>query len=139
MIAAILISGRVDLNRDIKGTLERLRLRKKYACVVFSESKEKMGMLKRVEQYVAYGNLDNETLKELIAKRGKLAGNKPIDGKDIDAAVEKIGKGDFGNIKPFFRLHPPIKGFKKKTSFLYPRGVLGNHGGKINELIRRMI
>ena len=41
------------------------------------------------------------------------------------------------NIKPFFRLPPPRGGINSKERF--PKGVLGNHREKINELIRRML
>ena len=140
MIVAILISGLVDLDSGIKGTLERLRLRKKHACVLIKESPETLGMLRKVQQYVAYGTIDNETLKELLAKRGRLAGDKPIDPKNInDELTAKIEKGDLGKIKPFFRLQPAKGGFKKKTSRLYPHGVLGNHGKNISILLRKML
>lgn len=140
MIAIIRIKGMVDASKKQKATLERLRLRKKYSCVVLQESKEILGMLKKVQQYVAYGNIENDTLKEIVIKRGRLKGNKPIDSKLVnDELISKIMKRDFGDIKPFFRLHPPKGGFKKSTRLLYPQGTLGNNKEKINELIARML
>lgn len=144
MIAVIRISGLVGINRDIEATLERLRLKRKYACVVLHETPEIIGMLKKVRAYVAYGKINAETLKLLISKRGRLAGNKQVDAKKVsDALIAEIFEGkkklkDFG-IKPFFRLHPPIQGFKKSTKQFYPKGILGNHADKINELIGRML
>jgi len=113
MIAIIRIAGKVKVRKDIEETLHRLRLRRKYACVVIDENRpEIMGMLRKVRNYVAYGKISEEMLKELRKKRGK--------------------KG-----KVFFRLHPPRGGIKSKEHF--PRGVLGDHGDKINELIKRML
>ena len=54
--------------------------------------------------------------------------------------VEEIKKGkkfEELNLKPFFRLHSPRKGIKSKLH--YPKGVLGDHKDKINELLIRML
>lgn len=142
MIAAIRISGLVEIPQDVQETLFRLRLRKKYACVLVSEKKENLGMIKKVRNFIAYGKIDKETLIELIKKRGKTVGNKKIkiDAEKIadELLKAKIEKklSDFG-LKLFFSLHPPRKGINSKKHF--PKGVLGNHEDKINDLIRRML
>jgi len=117
MICIIRISGQVGLKGKIVETLNRLRLGKKYSCVVVEPTKENLGMLKKVDNFVAYGELNEETYKELVKKRGK--------------------KDQEGKLKPFFRLHPPRGGIKTKLHF--PKGVLGNHKEKINNLVKRML
>ena len=117
MICVIRIHGGIGLNRDIVETFNRLRLRRKYSCVVFKPTKEIFGMVKKIRNFVAYGELDEKTYKELIKEKGR---------KDKE-----------GKLKPFFRLHPPRKGIKTKLH--YPNGVLGDHGKKINELVKRML
>ena len=139
MIAIIRISGLVDMDEDEEETLFRLRLRRKYACVVLREKPELIGMLKKVNNFVAYGKIDKEMLAELINKRGQVLKGK-VDSEAIakeffDGKTEK--KLSELGIKDFFRLHPPRKGIKSKIH--YPKGVLGNHGEKIKELIRRML
>jgi large subunit ribosomal protein L30 len=131
MIAIIRIKGMVDRNADIANTLDRLRLRRKYSCVVVKENDIVKGMLKKVRSFVAYGKIDDATLKTLIDKRGlKIDKNKGVgDVKDL--------KFEEANLKPFFRLHPPRKGIDSKQHF--PKGVLGDHGDKIKELIGRML
>ena len=44
-------------------------------------------------------------------------------------------------MKPFFRLHPPRKGFERKGIKMPFKlgGVLGPRGDKINNLIKKMI
>jgi len=116
-IAVIRIKGQVGLNKGIIETLDRLRLRRKYACVLIEPTKENMGMVKKLRDFVAFGEIDEDTKKELIKQRGK---------KDKD-----------GNLKPFFRLHPARGGIKTKVHF--PKGVLGYNKDKINDLIRRML
>ena len=112
MICIIRIRGQVGLKKEIAETLNRLRLKRKYSCIILKPTKENLGMLNKLRNFVAYGDLDEETYSELVKKRGR--------------------KG-----KKFFRLHPPRGGIKSKTHF--PRGVLGNHGKKISELIKRML
>ncbi len=118
MLAVIRISGQVNLKRPIVQTLDRLRLRRKYACVLVDDKNlELMGMIKKVKDFVAYGPISKDMEKKLIEARGK---------KDVE-----------GNLKPFFRLHPPRKGINSKLS--YPKGVLGNNKEAINKLIERML
>lgn len=115
MIAIIRIHGQVGLKKEIVETLNRLRLRKKYACFVLEKpSKEQLGMIKKVRDFVAYGNVDEKTYKKLIEKRKT-------------------------KIKNFFRLHPPRKGIDSKKHFGVKKGVLGDNKEKINELIERML
>ena len=66
----------------------------------------------KVNNFVAFGEISEEVYKKLIEKRKT-------------------------KIKNFFRLHPPRKGIKSKEHF--PKGVLGNHKEKINELVKRML
>ena len=142
MIAIIRISGIPEMPERAAETLNRMRLRKKFACILLSEKQENAGMINKVDNFTAYGKIDKETLIELIKARGKLIGGKKgkIDAEHIahellDSKTEKK-LIDFG-LKPFFSLHPPRGGIDSKKHF--PKGVLGNHGDKINELIRRML
>ena len=116
-IAIIRISGMIKVDENVENTLFRLRLRRKYSCVVLEETPELKGMLEKIRSFVAYGDINDETYKELVEKRGKKMKN--------------------GKLKPFFRLHPPRGGIKSKLH--YPKGVLGDHAEKINELITRML
>lgn len=138
MIAIIRIHGQVKLKKEIVDTLNRLRIRRKLACTIIDESDAVMkGMLKKAIHYVAYGKIDDELLKELIIKRGEREDGKKISEKDVDKIVEGIKKGDW-KIKKYFRLHPPIGGFKKSTKQSSPKGILGRHED-IGKLLRRML
>lgn len=139
MIAIIRIKGMVGIrNPKIAETLNRLRLRRKYVCVVINPTKENLGMIKSVENFVAYGELKKETFEKLIQSRGKaIDKTKKVDSKKIIEEIEKGKKFEELNLKPFFRLHSPRKGINSKIHF--PKGVLGNNKEKINELIERML
>ena len=139
MIAIIRISGIPEIPMKVQETLYRLRLRKKYTCVLMHERPENLGMLELVRNFVAFGKIDKETLMELIKVRGKSTKGK-IDAAKIvsELSESKTEKSleDLG-LKPFFALHPPRGGIDSKNH--YPRGVLGNNKEKINDLIRRML
>ncbi len=115
MICVIRIKGQVGIRKKVKETLNRLRLRKKYSCVVIEKpNNSQLGMIKSVRDFVAFGEINKETYKKLIEKRA-------------------------GKIKNFFRLHPPIKGIDSKKHFGVKKGVLGNNKEAINKLIERML
>jgi len=132
MIAIIRIRGEVNVTEDVEETFNRLRLRKKFSCVVVPETEENKGRIKKVKNFIAYGKVDNATLEQLIEKRGK--SKKKIDVKKVAGEMEK---GKIESIKPFFRLHPPRGGIDSKIH--YPKGVLGDNKEEINDLIRRML
>ena len=121
-IAVIRITGQIGLRKEIVETLYRLRLRRKYVCVVLENpTPAQIGMIKSVRDFVAYGKISDETYKQLKEKRGlKDPNNK-------------------GQIKPYFRLHPPRKGIDSKKHFGVKKGVLGDNKDKINDLIMRML
>ena len=142
MIAVIRISGLVEIPKKEKETLFRMRLRKKYRCVLMSEKPENLGMIAKTRNFIAFGKINKETLIELIKARGKTIGNKKIkvDAEKIASELleSKTEKklSDFG-LKLFIGLHPPRGGIDSKLH--YPKGVLGDNQDKINDLIRRML
>lgn len=115
MIALIRIAGQVNLNKDIKETLERLNLKRKYHCFIIENPNDvEKGMIKKVKEFIAYGEISKETYEKLKKARG-YQGEK------------------------FFRLNSPRKGIDSKKPFGLNKGVLGDNKEKINELILRMI
>ena len=125
------------MNRDMEETLYRLRLRRKYSCVILHETKEINGMLTKIRNCVSYGKIDENTLKELINKRGQLENKKEkINAEKIIKYLHENKTLDKSGIKPFFRLHPARGGIDTKSHC--PRGVLGENK-EINKLILRML
>ncbi len=115
MICVIRIAGETGLNEKIKENLNRLRLKKKYSCVVLENPNEsQLGMIKIAGDFIAFGEINDETYKKLKEARGKPG-------------------------KKFFRLHPPRKGIDSKKHFGIGKGVLGDNKEHINKLIERML
>ncbi len=152
MYAVIRLRGSVKVRREILDTLKMLRLHRVNHCVLVPETKDFKGMLAKVKDYVTYGEINKETLVELLKKRGKLVGNKKLTEEKLkeitgyesfesfaDALLSgKVKLKDFEQIKPVFRLNSPRKGLKSKKLH-WPKGDLGYRGEAINELIARML
>ncbi len=138
MICIIRISGDVKLDYRVRETLNRLRLGKKYTCVVINPNKEEIGMINKIRNFIAFGIIENNVFEKLIEKRGKRIDKKKIiDAKKVIESLEKGKKYEELNLKPFFRLHPARGGIDSKLHF--PKGVLGDNGEKINDLVVRML
>jgi large subunit ribosomal protein L30 len=141
MLAVIRLRGSVNMNREVEDTMRMLRLRRVNHCVLVPDDKNFSGMLNKARNWITWGNISPGMLEELVSKRGRMEGNRKIDGKEAKSIAKKIIKDkslrDAG-IKPVFRLSPPRKGHRP-IKLPYPRGGSGPRGEKINELLRRMI
>jgi large subunit ribosomal protein L30 len=151
-IAIIQIRGTVNTHPDVRKTLELLRLKQKHACVVVDDTAVNMGMIKRVKDYVTYGNIDESLYKTMLDKRGELLGKEKLsESKKVDSSKiakeffeSKLKLRDFEEkyqVKPFFRLHPPAGGFERKgIKMPYAKGgVLGDRKEDIKDLIEKML
>lgn len=152
MFAVVRIRGTPGLPKKVRDTLKMLRLKAPNNCVIVPENESYKGMLKVVKDACTWGEIEKDTLVELLRKRLRLKGNKRLDEKVLkeitgfntfeefaDALLEgKVRIKDFERLSPVFRLTPPSKGYKSVKEH-YPRGDLGYRGKAINELLERMI
>lgn len=151
--AAIRVRGQPDVNYDIEYTMGLLRLTKVNHCAIIPENSVTKGMLLKSKDYITWGEINEETLTDMIRARGRVSGDKEItdtyllensDFKTINdvarAIISNSGKmKDIKGAKSIFRLHPPIKGFEGNKRPFRNGGSLGYRGDKINELISRML
>lgn len=151
--AVVRIRGTVNIGKEIKETLNMLRLNRVNHCILISETPEYKGMLQKVKDYVTWGEIEGKVLKDLIKTHGKLIGEKQItdkyvksnsDYKNITNFAALVAKGDvkyseLKDIKPIIRLHPPRKGYEGIKRAYTTGGALGYRGKNINELLARMI
>jgi large subunit ribosomal protein L30 len=143
------IKGSVNIPHWAKYTLDSLNLYKKFWATILPETPESLGMLRKIKEFVAWSHVDAGLVKELIEKRGKISGSKPvlqetgpynsIDALASDIAKDKVRLSSLQVIKPWFALNPPRGGFKRKTKTQYnQKGILGEDRELAN-IIRRMI
>jgi len=130
-----------------------LNLTRTNYAVLIDDRSSFLGMLKTAQNFTTWGEVSKETITLMLRKKGKLAGNKKLTDEYTKKigyqSVEELADAIFKckveywklpDIQPFFRLHPPSKGFKGKIKKSYGAGgELGYRGEKINDLLRRMI
>lgn len=153
-VAIIRIRGEANMKRTIKDTFKMLRLYKKNTCVVIPATKQYAGMVESIKDGVTWGEINPETFKLLLEKRGKLPSKGSLTNDyvkeklkiDINDFVKQYFEGkkdikDIPGLKPFFKLNPPRGGFERKgVKIAYSMGgALGYRKDKINELLKRMI
>lgn len=151
-LLAIRIRGGVNAPTKVEDTLKMLRMERNNAATLLDDRPEYLGMLQRAKDYVTWGEPTLETVSLLLEKRGRAVGDRAIDSEvlsglgyeTIDRLTEALYAGEeeihkLEGVKPFFRLRPPSKGFKRSVKRPYrSRGELGYRGEAINELAKRM-
>ena len=139
-LAVIRVRGLNGLDRKVKSTLELLNLDYKNTCVVLEGTSTNTGMLKTVKDFITWGEIGDDTYKNLIEKRGEEYKGRAGDSKNKYKYNKFISEGD-KKIKKIFRLNSPIKGFGRKGIKIPFKngGGLGFRGEKINDLIKRML
>ena len=151
--AVIRIRGTVNLKPSIKKTLELLNLTRANHCVLINDSASTKGMLQIAKDYITWGEIDKKILIELLQKRGRLIGDKPLTDEYIQSATsfksielmasaifdQKFLYKELPEVKPIFRLNPPVQGYEGIKRSFVNKGALGYRGEQINKLLERMI
>ena len=146
------IKGQADVPYWANTTLNLLKLEKKYRATILPIKENTAGMLKKIQHYISWQEIDTKTTKELLDKKGRRAGYKKITAEDISKAGFKTiddlasslseGKTSMTKIKPlkpWFALSPPKHGFKRSTKHLYgQKGILG-YNKELSTLVKRMM
>jgi large subunit ribosomal protein L30 len=152
MYAVVQVRGVVKTRRDIKDTLKMLRLHHINHCVLVPDTPENLGMIRKVKDYVAYGEVDAPTVETLLQTRGRVLGDAPLTEEylktnstyaSINEFAQALAGGetklrDVPGLKPVLRLHPPRKGHKTTKRTFVQGGALGYYGQEINTLLYKM-
>lgn len=146
------IKGQADVPHWATTTLRLLKLEKKFRATIVPAKENTLGMLKKIQHYISWQEIDISTTKELLDKKGRKAGYKKITTDDlpkigfktIDELASSLTEGKaslskLSPLKPWFALAPPRQGFKRSTKKLYgQKGVLG-YNKELTTLVRRMM
>ena len=133
-------------------TLKMLRMERNNTATLLDDRPEYLGMLQRAKDYITWGEPTVETVQLILEKRGRVSGDGTLSAEalsrlgyeTLDKLAEALHGGEaeiqkLEDLKPFFRLHPPSKGFKRTVKRPYRnKGELGYRGEAINELAKRM-
>jgi large subunit ribosomal protein L30 len=146
------IKGQADCPYWATYTMELLKLNKKYRATILPAKENTLGMLRKIQHYVSWTELDSDLAKDLVEKKARKSGYQKINADDLKslgfANAEELGKAlsegkatlsKLKPLKPWFALSPPRFGFKKSTKRLYgQKGVLGANK-ELGTLVRNMI
>jgi len=151
-LLAIRIRGGVNAPVRIEDTLRMLRMERNNTATLLNDRPNFQGMLQKVKDWITWGEPTVETIRLLLEKRGKAPGGDRINAETLTAlgyeGLDNLASAlhtcqvefsKLDGIKPYFRLHPPSKGFKRTIKRPYrDRGELGYRGEAINDLAKRM-
>jgi len=136
--AIIRVRGSAETVRPVEDTLKMLNLTRVNHCVVRKRTKSLDGMLAKATGNITWGPVKEDVLEKLVAKKGRLAGDKKLYAKQAKEEAKRLAAGEEASIKKVFRLHPPSGGYRA-IKRRFPEGDLGPRGEKINELLMKMI
>lgn len=156
LILVVRTKGDPNIRKDMRYTLNLLRLKKVHSASLLRLSPEILGMLQKIKDLVVFGEIDEDTLAVLLEKRARISGNlkltleylnKKFGISSFKEAAEKLITGEIKDlkalgVKPFFRLSPPSGGYVvhiRNRTLKGKKKVVGNIGKQINPLARRMI
>ncbi len=153
MLAIVRIRGRTGIRPAAAKASSLMRLHRINHMVVMEESATLTGMLQSAKDYITWGEIDQDTLVELLKTRALLVGRKPLTEQYIkdtlsldgfESLAKSIMEGklryrDIPEIIPVFRLHPPAGGLEYIRKSVGAGGTAGYRGNNINSLIRRML
>ena len=151
-VLVVRIKGQADCPYWATTTMNLLKLDKKYRAIILPSQDNLLGMLKKIQHYVSWVELDTELAKELIEKKARKSGYQKITAEDIkelgfassDELATALSEGKtmlskLKPLKPWFALAPPRHGFKRSTKKLYgQKGVLGKNK-ELGTIVRNMI
>lgn len=143
--------GTVNVPYWADSTLLSLNLAKKFRATIVPENNEYLGMLNRIRQLVAWCRVDNDTVKELLNKKGKKTASQSLTASELPKEYNDLDKlaSDIANdsvvlsrlkgMKPWFALNPPRGGFKKSIKKqTNQNGILGENKLLI-DLVKKMM
>ena len=120
------IRGTVNIPAWAQTTLDSLNLAKKFRATIIAENSETLGMLRKVKDIVAWTSVDASFVKELLEKKGRKNGYKPIRDSDLPEEYKNIEElavviaenkvttlSKLKSIKPWFALAPPRGGLNR--------------------------
>ena len=151
-ILVVRIKGQADVPYWATHTMMLMKLDKKYRATILPGKDTVLGMLKKVQHYVSWTEIDSSLAQELIEKKARKGGYQKVTDEDLKelgfSSAQELGTAlaegkatlsKLKPLKPWFALAPPVHGFKRSTKKLYgQKGMLGSNK-ELDTIVRRMI
>ena len=155
MKAVVQLRGEVNMQGDIRDTLEMLNLGRVNHATLVPEEPTYEGMVTKVNDFVAHGEPSEETVALLLERRASPADSEDAGAIDdewvseqtdyesvaelAEALVAEETTLTEAGLSPTLRLHPPRGGHKGIKQPVATGGQLGVHGTEdIDTLLEAM-
>jgi large subunit ribosomal protein L30 len=152
LILVVNLHGAINSSVPVRKALNALWVAKRFSASVVEDDAQTVGMLKLCKDYVAWAQVDEPLLGDLLKKRGRVSSTRALDQASLKQLgykkheelaakmmTEKLRLSAIEGVLPYFRLAPPRGGFKMSLRRQFTeRGLLGNNP-KLEEVVRRMI
>ncbi len=152
LLLVVNLHGSINSSAPVRKALNELWVAKKFSASVVTDDAPTVGMLRLCKDYVAWSQVDEGLLTDLLKKRGMATTSKVLDPaslkqlgykkpEDLASKMVKdqLRLSSIQGVLPYFRLAPPRGGFRQSLRRQYTeKGLLGNNP-KLGEIVRRMI
>ena len=150
--AVIRVRGVNNTRKTINATCKLMNIAKIHNLSFIDDRISYRGMLQKAKDTITWGEVNVEMVEQVLSKWGRLPGNKVLTDaymkeKTKFATIKDFAKAfvdfkaelkDVPELKPWFRLHPPRKGYEATKLPYSIGGSLGYRGESINQLIKKM-
>lgn len=151
-LLVVYVRGTVNIPTPIKDTLRQLHLTRRFRATIIPDNASYRGMMEKVKHYVVWFHAERATVEELLKKRTRGEGRKPLS----QAELSKLGFKDFKElaealcdgrvllkhlrgVKPFFTLAPPRGGFRRSTKRMHAQGGVLGENPELPKLVAAML
>ncbi|MFB6158227.1 MAG: uL30 family ribosomal protein [Candidatus Nanohalobium sp.] len=96
LLVAVKVRGSIDASESISRTLQTLGLEKKNQARIMEDNESNRGMLRKAKDYIAYGEVDQETVEQLEAETGETVTLSPPSGGFKSTKKQRHQGGSLG-------------------------------------------
>ncbi len=151
LLLVVNLHGKINSPSGVRKALGELKVERRFTASLVTDDGPTVGVLKSCKDYLAWAPLDRDVLTLLLEKRGMVSESKKLDGeslsklgfKSYSELADKILKEGLklsavGGIRPFFRLSPPKRGFKRSLRRQFNEGGTLGSNPTLLEIVERM-
>jgi large subunit ribosomal protein L30 len=156
LLLAVRLLGPFGAPKYVEDALVSLRLGRKFRAVLLQKNDNMSGALRKVKDYVTWGEVKSHDIAVMLKERGELSNGMALTDKfvkenlgheSIEDVALALTRGQIKlkslwekGIVPVFRLHPPSGGFDSSIKRPFGSyGELGYRGTEISQLVTRMV
>jgi large subunit ribosomal protein L30 len=156
LLLAVRLLGQFGAPKYVEDALVSLRLGRKFRAVLLEKNDSMLGALRKVKDYVTWGEVKSHGIAVMLKERGELCNGMALTDKfvkenlgheSIEDVALALTRGQIKlrslwekGIVPVFRLHPPSGGFDSSIKRPFGSyGELGYRGAEISQLVTRMV